>query len=177
MQGMVMIIKHAVKGFVFWDITPCIPGKYSRRFARIYCVHLRGKLSERNQQEASSCLFSFVACLSYFLTLKVAAVSFSVKLDVLLPDCTASTSKKYSALHAFNETKIREFCPKVTGKAIPLTGRGGPYGCETARFSHFLHSRLTDGGEVVSLTRRLPFIPQEYSWYSFILETDSIPGP
>jgi hypothetical protein len=30
---------------------------------------------------------------------------------------------------------------------------------------HFLDNRLTDGGEVVSLTRRPPFTPQENSWY------------
>jgi hypothetical protein len=33
-----------------------------------------------------------------------------------------------------------------------------------------LHSRLTDGGQVVSLTRRSPFTPQEDTWYSFLLE-------
>jgi hypothetical protein len=27
------------------------------------------------------------------------------------------------------------------GKAIPVTGRGGPYGCETSRLPHFLDSR------------------------------------
>jgi hypothetical protein len=37
--------------------------------------------------------------------------------------------------------------------------------------------RLTDGGEVVSLTRRPPFTPQEDSWYSFLLEAESTPGP
>jgi hypothetical protein len=42
------------------------------------------------------------------------------------------------------------------GKAIPVTGHGGPQGSETMRFPHFLDSRLTDGGEVVSPTRRLP---------------------
>jgi hypothetical protein len=42
---------------------------------------------------------------------------------------------------------------KGEGKAIPVTGRGGPYGCETSRLPHFLDNRLTDGGEVVSLTR------------------------
>jgi hypothetical protein len=26
---------------------------------------------------------------------------------------------------------------KVKHKAIPVTGRGGPYGCETSRFPHF----------------------------------------
>jgi hypothetical protein len=37
------------------------------------------------------------------------------------------------------------------GKAIPVTGRGGPEGCEMSRLPHFLDIRLTDGGEVVSL--------------------------
>jgi hypothetical protein len=31
---------------------------------------------------------------------------------------------------------------------------------------------LENGGEVASLTRRQPFTPQEYSWYSFLLEAD-----
>jgi hypothetical protein len=55
-------------------------------------------------------------------------------------------------------------------KAISVTGRGGPYGSETSNLPHFLDNRLTDGGEVVSLTRRSPFTPQEDSWYSFLLE-------
>jgi hypothetical protein len=33
----------------------------------------------------------------------------------------------------------------------PVTGRGGPYGCETSRLPHFLESGLTDDGEVVSV--------------------------
>jgi hypothetical protein len=40
-----------------------------------------------------------------------------------------------------------------------------------------LDSRLTDGGEVVSLTLRPPFTPQEDCWYSFLLEAESTPGP
>jgi hypothetical protein len=43
------------------------------------------------------------------------------------------------------------------GKAIPITGREGLQGCETSRLPYFLANRLTDGGEVVSLTRRPPF--------------------
>jgi hypothetical protein len=39
------------------------------------------------------------------------------------------------------------------GKAIPVTGREGPQNCYTSRLPHFLDNRLTDGGEVVSLTR------------------------
>jgi hypothetical protein len=46
---------------------------------------------------------------------------------------------------------------KDKGKAIPVTGHEGPQGCETSRLPHFLNYRLTDGGEVVSLTRRPPF--------------------
>jgi uncharacterized protein YpbB len=42
----------------------------------------------------------------------------------------------------------------------------------------FLDNRLTDGGEVVSLTRRQAALyAQEDSWYSFLLETESTPGP
>jgi hypothetical protein len=65
---------------------------------------------------------------------------------------------------------------KVKGKAIPVTGREDPLGCETSRLPHFQDNRLTDGGEVVSLTRRPPFTPQEDSWYSFMLEAESTPG-
>jgi hypothetical protein len=43
-----------------------------------------------------------------------------------------------------------------SGKAILVTGRGGPQGFQRLRLSHFLDNRLADGGEVVSLTRRPP---------------------
>jgi hypothetical protein len=49
----------------------------------------------------------------------------------------------------------------VYGKAIFVTGRGGPYGCETSSLPHFLDNRLADGDEVVSLTRRPPFTPRK----------------
>jgi hypothetical protein len=39
-----------------------------------------------------------------------------------------------------------------------------------------LDNRLTDGGEVVSHTRRSLFTTQEYTWYSFLLEAESTPG-
>jgi hypothetical protein len=57
----------------------------------------------------------------------------------------------------------------IKNKDIPVTGRGGPEGSETSRLPHFLDSRLTESGEVVSLTRRPPFAPQEDSWYPFLL--------
>jgi hypothetical protein len=62
-------------------------------------------------------------------------------------------------------------------KAIPVTGRRGLLGCETSRLPHFLDNRLIDGGKVVSLTLWPPLTPQEYSWYSFLLEAEWTPGP
>jgi hypothetical protein len=41
---------------------------------------------------------------------------------------------------------------------------------ETSRLPYFLINQLTDGCEVVSLTRRPPFTPNKDSWYSFLLE-------
>jgi hypothetical protein len=66
---------------------------------------------------------------------------------------------------------------QVKVKAIFVTRRGGPLIYETSRLPHFVDNRLTEGGEVVSLTRWPPFTPQEDSWYSFLLETESTPRP
>jgi hypothetical protein len=41
----------------------------------------------------------------------------------------------------------------------------------------FSDIRLTDGGKVVSPRRRPLFTPQEDSWYSFLIEAESTPGP
>jgi hypothetical protein len=62
---------------------------------------------------------------------------------------------------------------EVKYKAIPVTGSGGPWGCETSRLPHFLDNRFTDGGEAVTLTgRQAALYPQEDSWYSFLLKAD-----
>jgi hypothetical protein len=58
---------------------------------------------------------------------------------------------------------------KKKGEGIPVTNRGGPQGYETSRLPYFLDSWLTDGGEVVSLTRLPPFTTYEFSWYSFVM--------
>jgi hypothetical protein len=63
------------------------------------------------------------------------------------------------------------------GKAILVTGRGGPWVFETSRLPHFLENRLTDDGKVVSLARGPSFNPQEDFWYSFLLEAESNAGP
>jgi hypothetical protein len=63
--------------------------------------------------------------------------------------------KATSETCAMNYVKI-----KKKRKLIPVTGRGGPQGCETSRLPHFLDNRLTDGSEVISLTRGPHFTPQ-----------------
>jgi hypothetical protein len=58
-------------------------------------------------------------------------------------------------------------------KAIPVTCREGRR-VVRRRGSDI---RLTDGGKFVSLIRRPPFTTKEDSRYSFLLETQSSPGP
>jgi hypothetical protein len=57
-------------------------------------------------------------------------------------------------------------------KGILITGNGDTLASETSRFTHFLDNRLTDDGEV-SLKRR----QIADTWYSFLLEAESTPGP
>jgi hypothetical protein len=47
----------------------------------------------------------------------------------------------------------------MKGKAIPVTGRGGPLGCETSRLPHFLYNRFTHGGELSALRAGSPLLP------------------
>jgi hypothetical protein len=73
--------------------------------------------------------------------------------------------------------------PKSKSKDISVPGRGGPEGCERLRLPHYLDKRLIYGGKVVSPTRRPHFTPRFFflifkdSWYSFLLEAESTPGP
>jgi hypothetical protein len=57
----------------------------------------------------------------------------------------------------------------MKGKTIPVADREGLYDCEKSRISHFLNSWLTDGEEVIIITRRQRFTAQEEFWYAFLL--------
>jgi hypothetical protein len=96
-------------------------------------------------------------------------------------ECIASI---FRAENSTREEPASRCVPNVTSnfkgskcKAIPVTGCGGPLGCETSRLIHFLDNRLIDGAKAVSLTSRLPFTPQEDRGYSFMLEAESTPWP
>jgi len=61
-------------------------------------------------------------------------------------------------------------------KAVPLQAWSGPEGSRELRFPDFM-TTAQDGGKVVSLTHRPPLAPRKYTWYSFLLEAESTPGP
>jgi len=62
------------------------------------------------------------------------------------------------------------------GIAVLLQAWSGPEGSRELRFPDYM-TTAQDGGKVVSLTYRPPLTPRKYSWYSFLLETESTPGP
>jgi hypothetical protein len=50
-------------------------------------------------------------------------------------------------------------CKVKKGKAVPVEGRGGPWGCGTLGLPHFLNGRLTDDGGVIGLRAGRPLPP------------------
>jgi len=65
---------------------------------------------------------------------------------------------------------------KDKGKAVPLHAWSGPEVSRKLRFPDFM-TTAQDGGKIVSLTHRPPLLPSKYTWYSFLLEAESTPGP
>ena len=61
-------------------------------------------------------------------------------------------------------------------KAVPLQAQKCPQGSRKLRFPDFM-TTAQDGGKVVSPTHQPPLPPRKYSWYSFLLEAESTPGP
>jgi hypothetical protein len=61
-------------------------------------------------------------------------------------------------------------------KAIPLEAWTGPEGSRRLRLPDFKQS-AHESGKVVCCTHRTSSSPKKYSWYSFLLEAESTPGP
>ena len=64
----------------------------------------------------------------------------------------------------------------VKGKSVPLQACSGPEDSRKLRFPDYV-TTAQDGGKDVSLTHRPPLPPRKCSWYSFLLEAESTPGP
>jgi len=60
----------------------------------------------------------------------------------------------------------------VKGKSVPLQAWSGPEGSRKLRLPDFL-TTAQDGGRLSAAA----FTPRKYSWYSFMLEAESNPGP
>ena len=59
---------------------------------------------------------------------------------------------------------------KGKGKAVPLQACSGPEGSGKLRFPDYM-TTAQDGAAPAA------FAPRKYSWYSFLLEAESTPGP
>ena len=81
------------------------------------------------------------------------------------PQCLSSDC--FTFYRTYNEGK---------GKSVPLQAWSGPEGSRKLRLPVFM-TTAQDGGKVVSLMHRPPLPPRKYSWYSFLLEAESTPGP
>jgi len=64
---------------------------------------------------------------------------------------------------------------KRQGKAVPLQAWSGPEVSRKLRFPDYM-TTAQDAGKVVSLTYRT-HTSRKCSWYSFLLEAESTPGP
>jgi hypothetical protein len=84
-----------------------------------------------------------------------------LKTEVSTAKCNTTRRVKEEATAHKQFVIIRRLITHAQSKTNPATGRGDPHGCETSRLLYFLDNRLTDDGEVVSLTRRPPFTPRK----------------
>ena len=71
----------------------------------------------------------------------------------------------------------RTYCNNKKGKSIPLQGWKGPKVLTRLRRPDFSRQSAHEGGKVLSPTHRPPLPPRKYSWYSFLLQAESTPGP
>jgi hypothetical protein len=63
--GFEVLIAVAIKTSILWDITPCSPVKFNRRFREIYRRHLQSLLASR---------FMLVSCLACSSTLRMETI-------------------------------------------------------------------------------------------------------
>ena len=132
-------------------------------FVGLYCIIILQRAVQRTYN-LSSISVSLTLSLSlshihiYARTFQVARGSreYSAFLTILQALCTNSIQGK--------------------GKSVPLQAWTGPEGSRKLRFPDFV-TTVQDGGKVVSLKHRPPLPRGKCSWYLFLLEAESTPGP
>jgi hypothetical protein len=62
-------------------------------------------------------------------------------------------------------------------RSYPCNKPWMPRGLWDIEATTFFRQSAKNDGKVVSITRRPPFTPQEYPWYSFLIEAKSTLGP
>ena len=78
-------------------------------------------------------------------------------------------------MHGQNHFKLFQLIIKKS-EPIPLQARTGPEDSRSLRLPDF-RTTAHEGGKVVSPTHLPPLPSLKYSWYSFLLEAESTPGP
>ena len=84
--------------------------------------------------------------------------------------CTPNTIQTVLILRKFLTTTSKG---RGKGKAVQLQAWGGPEGSRKLRLPDFV-TTAQDGGR---LSAPAVFTHRKYSWYSFLLEAESTPGP
>jgi hypothetical protein len=61
-----------MKSIILWDMTPCSPQSFNRRFGGTYCLSLQGKRNKFSKNQPPACLLVFPELISS--TLKMEAI-------------------------------------------------------------------------------------------------------
>ena len=100
--------------------------------------------------------------------------------DRLIPNYSEAYPKDFEFV--FAAMKSSDFADDMVnaaaaaaGKAVPLQAWTGPEGSRKLRLPDFVKT-AQDSGRLSALRTGLLY-PQKYSWYSFLLEAESTPGP
>jgi hypothetical protein len=70
----------------------------------------------------------------------------------------------------------RSVHPVITKTILVQTGAGRE-GCRSFEAASISRQSAHEGGKVVSRTHRPPLPHRKYTWYSFLMEAESNPGP